>query len=130
MIQDDELNKQKRYYNILVGWINIHHREKTIEQYFIEKGLKSIAIYGMAELGELLYDELFDTEIKIKYVIDKCRASVYAEVPVFSPEDELEEVDAIIITAVHYYDEICETLVKKIDCPMISLDSVIHSLNY
>lgn len=130
MEQNEELIKQREFYSILVRWINIHHKGKTIDQYFIEKGYKSIAIYGMAELGELLYDELFDTSIEIKYVIDKRHERVYAEVPVCSPEDELEKVDAIIITAVHYYGEISEKLIKKIDCPMISLDTVVYSLNY
>ena len=130
MKQKEALEKQKEFYNILVRWVSIHHKGRTIDQYFIEKGFKSIAIYGMSDLGELLYDELFDTNIEIKYVIDQCHERVYAEVPVLSPEDELEKVDAIIITAVHYFEEISEVLIKKINCPMISLDTVTYSLNY
>lgn len=109
-------------------WVFIHQDHKSTYDYFVEKGIKSIAIYGMDNVGERFYDELKDTDIKIAYAIDKKGGSINAEIKMVSPEDELERVDAIVVTAVYYFDEIFKNLSSKTDIPIISLEEILHEV--
>ena len=45
-----------------------------------------------------------------------------------SVEDELEEVDAVIVTAVTFFDDILEKLSQKLDCPVISLEDILYEI--
>ena len=101
---------------------------KSLVAFFEQNDYKTVAIYGMKELGERLYDELKDTGIEVKYMIDKNADTIYADVDVVEPEDTLEEVDVIVVTAIHYFDEIEEALAEKIDCPVISLEDIVFEL--
>lgn len=93
--------------------------------FFEDNGYKSIAIYGMSYLGERLMDELKDSGIEVRYAIDRNAENIYAGVEVKKPEDDLEEVDAVIVTAVFFFDEIEEQLEKILDCPIISLEDIV-----
>lgn len=109
-------------------WIFIHQDHKSIYDYFAEKGIKSIAIYGMDNVGERFYEELKDTDIKIKYAIDKKGGSINSDIKMVSPEDELERVDAIVVTVVYYFDAIFKNLSSKTNIPIISLEEILHEV--
>ena len=64
----------------------------------------------------------------VKYVIDKNAETIYADVDIVRPEDTLEAVDAIVVTATYYFDEIEEALCEKVDCPVISLEDVLYEV--
>jgi hypothetical protein len=123
--EDDKVYKFKLYYNILNQWLMKKNEGKSITEYFISNGYKTIAIYGMGELGCRLYEELKDSEIKVSYAIDKESGSIYSELEVCSIEEELQPVDALIVTAVFAFDKIEEELEKIVDFPIISLEDVV-----
>ena len=52
-------------------WMVTKQEGKSIVDYFHKESIKSIAIYGMSYVGERLYDELKDSDIEVKYAIDK-----------------------------------------------------------
>lgn len=125
---DDLLQKMGEFYRLLLKWLEIEQKGHSIRSYFVENGYKTIAIYGMKELGERLYDELKNSEVEVKYIIDKKADMMYADVDIVTPEDSLEEVDAIVVTAIHYMDEIEEMLEEKIDYPILSLTEIIDEV--
>jgi ketol-acid reductoisomerase len=106
----------------------LHNEGKKLEGYFTDKGYQTIAIYGMGELGNRLYEELKDSNVKIKYAIDKNSDSTYSELDVISIEDEMEAVDAVVVTAFFAFDEIKEELEQSIEYPIISIEDVIYEL--
>ncbi len=124
----DHTQKMTEFYRLLIEWLRIKQEGKSLASFFIRNGYKTIAIYGMKELGERLYDELKDSEIEIKYIIDKNANAIYADVDVVEPEDTLEVVDVIVVTAIHYFDEIDEVLGVKVDYPVISLEDIIYEM--
>ena len=71
-------------------------------------------------------DHLYNTILK--YGIDKKADTIYAEFDVISPDEELEEVDAIVVTSITFFDEIEELLSKKVDCPIISLEDILYEV--
>lgn len=123
----DLLDKMGEFYNLLIEWLKIHQEGKTLVSYFEKNNYKTVAIYGMKELGERLFEEFKASEIEVKYAIDK-NSDVYAEVEVLNTEDALPAVDVIVVTAIHYYDEIKEMLSKRTQCPIVSLEDIIYEI--
>lgn len=123
----DLLDKMGEFYNLLIEWLKLCQEGKTLASYFEKNNYKTIAIYGMKELGERLFDELRETGVEVKYAIDR-NSAVYAEIEILNPEEVLPSVDVIVVTAIHYYNEIKETLSKNINCPIISLEDIIYSI--
>lgn len=113
------------YYHLLNKWLKLKQQGKSLADYFAKNEIKTVAIYGYKELGERLYDELKDSGIEVKYIIDKNVSKVCTEVDVYSPDEELPKVDAIIVTATYFYDEIESELYDVVKCPIISLEDIV-----
>ena len=109
-------------------WLRIHQEGKTLVEYFRQNQYQTVAIYGMKELGERLYDELKGTDVTVRYIIDQNADMIYADVDVVTPEDVLEPVDVIVVTAIYYFDEIEENLSGKIQCPIVSLEDILYEI--
>lgn len=122
----EKVDKFKSYYNMLNQWLIIKQEGRTLEKYFLDNGYRTIAIYGMGEMGNRLYDELKDSSIEVKYAIDKNADSTYAEIEVMGLEDDLAEVDAVVVTAVFAFNTIEDELTDKLLFPLISLEDVIY----
>ena len=116
------------YYHILNQWLMIYQNGDSLVSYFVDNKYKSIAIYGYKELGERLYDELKDSDVEVKYIIDRTADNIYAEVDAYTPDDVLMEVDAVIVTASYYFEEIEKMLGDKLDCPIVSIGDVVFSM--
>lgn len=123
--EEEMKNKMLKYYVTLNNWIGKKQKNINLSSYFEKMGYNSVAIYGMKEVGERLYGELKDTKTEVKYAVDQNAESIYADIDVYSPDDDLPEVDVIVVTATYYYNSILNNIKDKISCPIISLDDVI-----
>ena len=121
-------NKHLSLFLMMSQWIKIKQNGKSISEYIHKQQIESIAIYGMSYAGECLLNELKDSDIKVKYGIDKNANEIYSDIDIVSPEGKLEDVDAIIVTSVCFMDEIVELLSKKITCPVLSLEDILFKL--
>lgn len=126
--KEGKIDKFKSYYNMLNQWLMLKQSQKSLEQYFIDNNYKSIAIYGMGEMGNRLYDELKNTSITVKYGIDKEAISVYSDLEVYEVDDELAPVDVIVVTAIFAFDEVSKILSENCNFPVVSLDDVVFDL--
>lgn len=126
--KDARIDKFKTYYNMLNQWLIIKHDGKSLEKYFIDNNYNTIAIYGMGEIGNRLYEDLQNTSVAVKYAVDQNAAGTYTDLEVQGIEDEFAEVDAIVVTATFAFDEIEEELSKKVDFPIISLEEVVYGI--
>lgn len=109
-------------------WVNVKQNGKNLASYFNTEGYQRIAIYGMSYMGETLVNELKGTNVEVAYGIDKNVLEIYSELIVVSGEEPLEEVDAIVVTSITYFDEIKESLSSKINCPIISLEDILYEV--
>lgn len=109
-------------------WVKVKQDTRNLSEYFIKYGYKKIAIYGMGRAGNTLINELRSTEIMVAYGIDKRADLLYADIDIVSIDDTLAEVDAVVVTAITFYDEIEEQLSKKISCPIISLEDILFDI--
>ena len=120
--------KHLELFKMMTQWVKVKQEGKNLSSYFEGKGYKSIAIYGMSYAGETLVDELRETSTKVLYGIDQRADNLYAEVDIVTLEDELKEVDAIVVTAITFFDEIEEKLSELVDYPIISLEDVLYEV--
>jgi len=134
-IQSDRLEKAQAMsgkhlalFLMMNQWVKMKQEGKNLSTFFEKKGYKKIAIYGMSYAGETLIDELKNTAIEVAYGIDKKADSIYADIDIVSLADSLEPVDAIVVTAITFFDEIEEQLSKKINCPIVSLEDILYEV--
>lgn len=127
--KDKTIRKYKDYYRLMVDWLSVMEEGRNISDYLKEKGYYKVAIYGAQDTGWHLAKQLQKTEIELKYIIDR---SVFSgrlnAFPIYRPDDQLPEVDAIIVTPVWDYQNIKEKLLKKVSCQIISLQEIIEEM--
>lgn len=117
-------DKHECIMKVFILWLIKLEKNMYVETYFINHGYKSIAIYGMGYLGERLLKELEGTEVKVKFIIDQNKQSIYGGIPVLSMNDTFDSVDAIVITPVYYFYAIRKQLRTKTTCKLISIDEI------
>lgn len=109
-------------------WVKVKQEGKNLASYFEQHGYQKIAVYGMSYAGEALLDELKDSEVKVAYGMDQNADSIYTDVDIVSADDDLEDVDAIVVTAITFFDEIEDKLSNKVSCPIISLEDILYEV--
>ena len=126
--KQEQLRKLHVLYMAFDQWLQIRQAGKSLAEYFVKNNYKTVAVYGMKELGERLCDELKGSEITVCYAIDKNADQIYADVDVVTPDDDLMPVDVIVVTAIYYFDEIEEMMCKKVECPIVSLEDILYEM--
>lgn len=121
-------DKHLALFQMMNQWVRVKQEGKNLSEYFERNNYKKIAIYGMSYAGETLVEELRRTKTEVVYGIDRNADSIYSDVDIVSLEDDLTEVDAIIVTAITFFDELEEEISKKADCPIISLEDILYEV--
>lgn len=109
-------------------WIEIRQEGKKLSDFLIRNGYRKIAVYGMSYAGETFINELKCSDVSVVYGIDKNADSIYADVNIVLPEDDLKPVDAIVVTAITFFNEIEEQLAQKVKCPILSLEDILYEV--
>lgn len=123
-----KLSKSSDYYAILYYWLQIKQKGKSLVTYFEREHYQTVAIYGMKELGECLYEELLESKILVKYAIDKSADQIYSPIKVIEPNDVWEEVDVIVVTAAFYYEQIKEEIEQKSNAKIVNIRDIVFSI--
>ena len=121
-------DKHLALFQMMNQWVRVKQEGKNLSSYLEAKGYKRVAIYGMSYAGDTLVEELKGSDLTIAYGIDKKADSIYADIEVFTLEDNLPEVDAVIVTAITYFDEIEDILSTKLKCPVLSLEDMLYEI--
>lgn len=121
-------DKHLKLFKMMNQWVRVKQEGKSIAAYFEENNFHKIAIYGMNYVGETLAEELKGSNVEIIYGIDKRAKRLCAAFPIVSGEDLLEDVDAIVVTAISFFDEIEQELSTKVDCAIISMEDIVYKI--
>jgi len=123
------IDRFQAHYWLLNHWLEIKNEGKSVASYFEDMDCHHIAIYGMAELGNRLMEDLQGSSIQIDYGIDKDISCSIARIDeVYYPDDELPETEAIVVTPYPVFEDIKNMLEKKVKCPLISLEEIVWSV--
>lgn len=121
-------DKHLALYLMMNQWVKIKQQGKNVSDFLEKRGYYRIAIYGMGYVGETLVEELRETSINVLYGIDKNADGIYSTLEIYSMDDELETVDAIVVTPISFFDEIASELYEKINCPILSIDDILYEV--
>ncbi len=113
---------------MLLKWLTLKQDKINLGKYFLINSYETVAIYGLGEMGVRFIRELQDSDVKIKYVVDKNAAHVSTSFPIYMPDDKLEKVDVLVVMVMYHFKKVEEQLSCKLQCPIISIEDIIESL--
>lgn len=123
----------KIYYDIITKWFMNKLEGHGIESKLIKNNIHNIVIYGMGNLGQLLYKELENSSvININYTLDKNIDNEKIKKYKALKETEIDyrqKIDAIIITPIYASEPIKEylnTLYTNRSTKLILIDELIN----
>ena len=106
-------------------WLETIINQIKITDYLVDNNYREIGIYGMADLGERLFQMLnSDSRLQVRFVMDKSPNKL-GDFELLSVENDIPKVDIIIVTSEYYFDEICQNLSKKSNAKLISIKGLI-----
>lgn len=123
----------KLQYEILYKWMYCDIYQRTLEQTLSAQDICSVMIYGLGEMGELIYDKLKGSRIKVECFIDAFSPAnqYYLEgIDVLKPyEVKGRQADLIIISLAHIEESIKKDLIKAgINIPIESIENIIMGM--
>ncbi len=119
------MDKFKKMFFIYNAWMDLYNRGCSVSQYLRKKGINSVAIYGNGYLGKQLYKELKRNGINVAYFIDRNALYMKEEIPVYSANEKLPQVDAVIITLTQGENEVISMLKKNFCTKYYSISELI-----
>lgn len=123
------LKKSNAAFAIAVKWIEIRQKGYSFKQYFKKENIFSVAIYGIAELGRRLYDELERSEIEVKYFIDRSSNGLEGILPFIMLENGKIDVDAIVVTVALDEQKIIDEIIAKGNNRVIGISEMLKSFD-
>ncbi len=132
-IQLPQQINSKSVMQIMDEWLKVKISGSSLASFLEHENLYRIAIYGMGLLGYHMFDELAVSDIQIVYVIDRAfreREEIFGNFELKGPEDNLEAVDAIIVTVVKGGEELKENLRKRHGCRILGIEEMIEFCLY
>ncbi|MDE6435775.1 MAG: glycosyltransferase [Lachnospiraceae bacterium] len=127
----DELNRYRKlsdkYFKtikLMNKWIQYYQDNKKISEYFNRNDFRTIAIYGMGDVGQRLFSELVKSDIKVSFGIDRNRNLVFPGLKIVDWTEDWEMVDIIVITPFYEYQTINKEIKKKCGYKTISVEEL------
>ncbi len=124
-ITNEKYQKERKYKKILELWMRLRDQKISVSHFFVQKNIKTVAIYGAGILGKHLYYELQDSEIQVACFLDKNTNKAIEQKKCLAPGETMESVDAIIVTPLMEYKEIQKGLAEYYSCAIISIETVL-----
>lgn len=101
---------QQKKSSILLDWLQLKISGKSICAALYSKDIRSVAIYGMGAIGELLYYELEIDDIRVLYGIDRKVKTSATGLSIYAPDSSNPPVDGVIVTSFHGVDQTIKEL--------------------
>lgn len=122
-----KVKKMIRINEALNKWLELMQNGRGLMTYFLNNGYKSVAIYGMGDLGKKLFYELTKEGIDVLYTIDKNIGTddAYKMVPL---REKLSGADVMVVTAVSSFDDIYLDLKSRFDGEIVNIEDVLWSI--
>lgn len=121
----EKLDKFRKMFYILNDWTMLDKTESGIGKYLKKYGYRNIAVYGIGYLGKHLLWELKDSGICVQYVIDRNADWLQENYTAYTLEDELQPVDAVIVTLVQGEGPVIAILKSKMEAAVFSIKELV-----
>lgn len=116
-----QLNVLKRKWSVLEDWKRLSEKQVKLSDYLIQNRIRKVAIYGCGLLGEEVYNSL-KNELMVTCFIDRNACELKKEIPVYSLQDKLPEVDGVIITLIDEAKKVEREIRKRFSGEILILE--------
>lgn len=100
----------------------------SLEKYFTERGVKRIAIYGAAVMGERIKGLLFGTSVHVTCYIDKNAPFITEDIPVYQWDEDKDDFDSVVISLIENEDSVVEMLKKRNNLKVYTIRNIVREL--
>ena len=114
--------------NILSEILRAEAGGNALENFFLEKGIIEVAIYGAGVFGRNIRNILAKTGIKVKFFIDRNAQYLHESIPVYELGDAPVDVDGIIISLITHEDDVVTDLKERYDCPLYTIKHIAEQI--
>ena len=131
-IIQNQTKKQPEYIKQLLRWHQLKAKGFGIEEFFADKNINSLSLYGAGEVGQILIQDL-KQKIDINYILD-CDKNIIGKslfgVDVIDRSSKQHLGDAIIVTVLYSDDELIRKYLLKegITIPVYTMREILASL--
>lgn len=119
-----ELDRLKTVADIYDRWLTANRGNDFVTQALKCAGYHVVAIYGMGKMGMRLYHEI-RMEIEVKCFIDRNAKYLKADIPVYTLEDDIPQVDLVIIALADKESKILADVSSKLHIPVKGIENVL-----
>lgn len=125
--QNEQLCRVRMQRDVLDHLLSLKHDQINIDVYLRKMGFKRVGIYGLTMLGSHLYEELSQSEYVSRLVgIDRSEIHDNYNMDIFSPEDDFNPLDLIIVTVSGNYENIVSKLRGVFSGKIMSIQQIIN----
>ncbi|HCT90058.1 MAG TPA: hypothetical protein DF613_01550 [Lachnospiraceae bacterium] len=126
----DQKIKMTEFYDLLIRWVALYQENRKIAEWITGKGYRSIGVYGMRELGVLIYHELAREGFEKCVAIDQNadNLNLNSDMEIQSPTEKLSDLDLIIVAAPHYFEEIRKSLESMTQADVVSIEDIVFEI--
>lgn len=116
-------------YPILMKWLVLYEKNRSIDKFFYKKGIRSVALYGLGFWGVRILKALIKSDIEVKCVIDKRARFLNSAgcgdlLKIINLHEQLPDVDCILIAPVYGAEELKNIISKHYDCDIYDLNDI------
>ena len=130
-----ENEKQVNISRMLEIWLLASNAGIKVADILEKRGIQKVAIFGLAQLGVCLWNELKDSNITVLFAYDGNKSINLPGIEVVHELKSLHEMemskyipDAVIVTALTTYDSIKDELLKRGFNQVIPLDEILYEM--
>lgn len=114
--------------HLMNKWLYLKNEGIPIKKYLEENGIKTVAVYGLGDLGKRLIEELQNYGITIKYLIDARASVLFSDLDIYTLDDDLPDADVVIVTVLYDFSDIWNAMPERLKEKCISLKTIVNCL--
>ncbi|TCL58118.1 glycosyl transferase family 2 [Kineothrix alysoides] len=122
------LCKFQKMFFLYNEWMKLQEQDIYISDYLKQLEYNDIAIYADSYIGKRLYHNLKKDGLNISFFIDMNAKYLREDIPIYTLDEELPEVDIIIISLVEEENSIMERLSYKTEAKVLSITELIRQM--
>lgn len=122
------LKRSQKETELLEEWAKIKNVSQMLGDYLKSKKICNVALYGYSNFGKFIHSELVTAGVHVEYVIDRKGRMLECICPVYTIDESLPFVDAVIVAPVGLYEEVEPILSEKRSAKVLDLCNIIEEL--
>ena len=129
VLRDKKLTQYGSYVEITNAFQYAYENRCHVIENIKKQNVQKIAVYGYGYFGQCLVKFLEDSDIRVRYVIDRDKDKYEKSVvPIFTLEESLPKCDLIVVTPMLDYEKIKNAIKEKVPTET-KIKSILEILN-